>query len=96
MLGVARNNSRIEGPQLSIPYRVPDFLSRAARTIGEVKNSGYVWGSRQIREYRQWAIDNKFTFTIYVRIGATPSAKIKDWIADGTVRWEPFNPHMLP
>jgi RHS repeat-associated protein/uncharacterized repeat protein (TIGR02543 family) len=62
--------------------RIPDGYIRDA-SISEVKNRGYVYFSRQLRDYANFAAQQGIEFNLYVRRGARLSTALRRaWDAD--------------
>ena len=63
----SKNRKHIESLTKSAKYRVPDYLNKTERVIGEVKNVKKLKYTKQLQDFVKYARKNDYTFILKVR-----------------------------
>ena len=82
---VTQNTNRIPSVTNTAAYRVPDGLNKAKRVMDEVKNSGAVSYTNQLRDYASWAAGKGYTFNLWVRMRAALSGPLQEAVDMGAI-----------
>ena len=83
--GIVKNTDRIASASGTAAYRVPDVLNHSARVIGNVKNVGSLSYISQLRDFAAYALQNGYTFQLWVRPTTQLSGPLQQAVANGEI-----------
>ena len=76
---IPKNKTPIDSITKSKKYRIPDFLSKEYKLIGEVKNVKQLSYTKQLKDYMLYAEREGYTFFLQIRKTTKLSSTLKKW-----------------
>ena len=80
-----KNTARIKSATNTAKYRIPDILSKAEKIIGDVKNVKHLSLTSQLKDFYSYAVENNYTFVLFVRPTTTFSSELQKLIDAGKI-----------
>jgi hypothetical protein len=75
---------------------IPDFIDRAAREVGEIKDVASLGWSTQIQAQFKWATDNSMQYVLYLRENTKLVGTLADYVDEGIILVRNIEDYITP
>lgn len=80
-----KNTKHIDSLSKTAKYRIPDYLDKSNKIIGDVKNVKRLSYTNQLRDFMLYAEKNGYTYVIKIRKATQLSSTLKSLVDAGKI-----------